>query len=163
MNRKLLFILLALLVALAVVFFLLPSDEKKIRRNLDLLAEYSSSTSGEAAIAELQKAAMAVKLCSDPCRVHIESFTITRDFSKKELRDNLIMMKKMLPRTTFTFHDTVVELTEDDRAEIVTTLSLSGKIADDRFTDAYELNIIAIKTEGDWYFSAFTVVEFMEQ
>ncbi len=106
---------------------------------------------------------MAVKLCSDPCRVHIESFTITRDFSKKELRDNLIMMKKMLPRTTFTFHDTVVELTEDDRAEIVTTLSLSGKIADDRFTDAYELNIIAIKTEGDWYFSAFTVVEFMEQ
>ncbi len=55
MNRKLLFILLALLVALAVVFFLLPSDEKKIRRNLDLLAEYSSSTSGEAAIADCRK------------------------------------------------------------------------------------------------------------
>ncbi|MCF8055281.1 MAG: hypothetical protein K9K37_01415 [Desulfocapsa sp.] len=163
MNKKLLFLLLTLLVGAAVVFFLLPSDEKKIRRNLNLLAEYSSSTSGEAAIGELQKAAMAGKLCSDPCRVHIESFAITHDFNKKELRDNLILMKKMLPHTTFKFHDTVVELTGNDRAEIVTTLSLSGKIADDRVTDAYELNVIATKTEGDWYFSAFTVVEFMEQ
>ena len=162
MNKKLLFLLPTLLVA-AAVFFLLPSDEKQIRHNLDLLAEYSSSTSGEAVIAELQKAAMAVKLCSDPCRVHIESFAITQDFNQKELRDNFIMMKKMLPDTTFTFHDTLVDLPGNGRAEIVTTLSLSGKIADDRFTDAYELDIIATKTEGDWYFSAFTVVEFMEQ
>jgi hypothetical protein len=162
MNKKVFFLLLALLTA-AVVIFLLPNDEKKIRRNLNLLADYCSSTSEDTAIAGLQKAAMAVKLCSDPCRVYIESFAITRDFNKKVLRDNLIMMKKMLPHTVFSFHDTVVELTETGRAVIVTTLSLSGKIADDRFTDAYELNIVATQTDGDWLFSAFTAVEFMEQ
>lgn len=162
MNKKMLFLLLALLAGAAVVFFLLPSDEKKIRRNLSLLAEYSSSTSGEAAIEELKQAALAVKLCSDPCRVQTESHAISHDFNKKELRDNLIMMKKMLPDTVFSFHDTVVELFENGRAEIITTLSLARKIDDDRFTDSYELDIVATKTEGDWYFSAFTVVEVME-
>lgn len=162
MNRKMIF-LVSLLVTAALLFFLLPSDEKKIRHNLELLAEYCSSGVDEAGVALLKKAALAAKKCSDPCRVHIESHSITEDFNRQELRDHILMMKKGLPRSTFTFHDTLVELTADDRAEIITTLSLSGKITDDRFTEAYELNITAMERDGEWLFSAFRVVEFMEK
>lgn len=162
MNKKLLFLLLILLAA-GLTIFLLPNDEKKIRHNLSLLAGYCSSGPEEATIEGLKKAAKAARLCSDPCHVQVESFQVMAEFPKTELRDHIIMMKKMLPDTTFTFYDTVVEFAENDLAEIVTTLSLSGKIEDSRFTDAYELNIMAIQKDGDWLFSSFSVVEFMEQ
>jgi hypothetical protein len=161
MNKKILLVLI--LIAATAAFFLFPSDEKKIRNNLDSLAEYCSSASKETAIAALKKVALAGKLCSDPCMIQIESFDIHRDFKKKELTDHILMMKKMLPDTHFTFHDTTINFPLDNRAELTTTLRLTGKIDTDRFTEAYELSITADKIDGDWLFSSFSVVEFMEQ
>ena len=162
MNTKLFFLLLILLAA-AAVFLFLPNDEKKIRNNLTSLAEYSSSSPEESAITTLKKAAFAAKLCSTPCLVHIDSFNIGREFDNKELTDHILMMKKMLSDTHFSFHDTGISFPENDRAEIMSTLRLKGKIDDTRFTDAYELSIHAKKIKSDWFFFSFTVVEFMEQ
>ncbi len=163
MNTKLFFLLLILLLTAVAVFLFLPNDEKKIRSNLTSLAEYSSSSPEETAITTLKKAALAVKLCSNPCLVDIDSFTIDRKFDKKELTDHILMMKKMLSDTHFSFHDTGISFPENNRAEIMSTLRLKGKIDDTRFTDAYELNIHAEKIKSDWFFFSFTVVEFMEQ
>ncbi len=162
MNTKLFFLLLILLTA-AAVFLFLPSDEKKIRNNLTSLAEYSSSSPEETAITTLKKTAFAAKLCSNPCLVHMHSFNIGREFDTKALTDHILMMKKMLPDTHFSFHDTGISFPENDRAKIMATLRLKGKMDDTRFTDAYELSINAKKIKSDWVFSSFTVVEFMEQ
>jgi hypothetical protein len=76
-------------------------DEKKIRNNLASLAEYCSPEKEEPVFDTLQKAALAAKLCTDPCTVKIESFKIDREFSQKELTDRLLMMKKRHPNTSF--------------------------------------------------------------
>ncbi len=162
MNTKL-FLLLLILLTAAAIFLFLPNDEKKICNNLASLAEYSSSAPEETAIAILKKAALAAKLCSNPCVIHIESFTIDREFDTKALTDHILMMKKMLPDTHFSFHDTVLDFPEDDRAELMSTLRLKGKMNDNRFTDVYEISIHAEKIKNGWFFSSFTVVEFMEQ
>ncbi len=163
MNKKLLFSVLILLTA-GITFYLWPNDEKKIRHNLSLLAEYCSSAPQEALLAGLTKATKAAALCKDPCHVHVESFHfITGEFHKKELRGHIVRMKKMLSDTRFTFHDTVVEFAENDQADIITTLTLTGKIEKGHFTDAYELSISTEKIDGDWLFSSFMVVEFMEK
>jgi hypothetical protein len=52
---------------------------------------------------------------------------------------------------------------DDNRAEVITTLRINGKIVDQQFTDAYELDIMVDKKDGDWRFSSFTVVEFMQK
>ncbi len=151
-----------MLIAGGVILFL-PGDEKKIRNNLASFAEYCSSVKEEPVIEALQKAARAAKLCTDPCKVQIESFNIDREFSQKEISDRILMMKKRLPNTSFSFHDTVVNIPGDNRAEVLTTLRLNGKTAEGKFTDAYEINITAEKKDGAWLFSSFTVVEFMEK
>ncbi|MBU1233509.1 MAG: hypothetical protein KKD01_07565 [Proteobacteria bacterium] len=161
-NRNFLILLAILLVAGGTLFFL-PNDEKKIRRNLASLADYCSSSREEGSIETLKKAALSAKLCSNPCRIQVKSFNINRDFNKKDISDHILMMKKMLANTRFDFHDTVIDFPDDDRAEIMTTLRLEGKTKDNRFTDAYEMNITVTKSEGDWFFSSFTVVEFIEQ
>ena len=65
--------------------------------------------------------------------------------------------------TNFSFQDTVVNIPDEGRAEVITTLRLNGESVDGQFTDAYEMNITVIKKEGDWLFSSFTLVEFMKK
>ncbi len=161
MNTKLL--LLTTLITLAALYFFFPSEEKKIRRNLDSLAEYCSSSAEEGPLPAFKKVMLAGKLCLYPCRVQVESQNINRAFSKKELSDHLLLLKKRAVNTQFSFHDTVVNFPIDDQAEVLSTLSLDGKTKDSRFTDAYELKIQVKKRDGDWLFSSFTVVEFMEK
>ena len=160
---KLLRIALPLLFVAIAVYLLLPGDERIIRKNLDSLAKYCSSPSTETAIPALKKVMLAGKLCTDPCRVQVESYNINHDFTKKEFTDHILMLKKMTLNTRFSFHDTVIEFPMDNKAEIASTVRLAGETKDNQFTDAYELNIQAEKSNGDWLFSSFAVIEFMEK
>jgi len=162
MNRKSL-VIASLILSGFLLFWLLPNDEKEIRKNLHHLAEFCSSTEDEGTLATLGSVRRAAKLCSDPCAVEVESFDINRSLIRKEFSNHLLMMKRMLPDTRFTFGDTQITFQQEEKALITTTLSLRGKAKHQRFTDAYELDIVALKTEGKWLFSAFTVVEFMER
>lgn len=164
MSKQLLYIIAGIvLVAVVTVILLRPSDEKKIVKNLELMGEYCTTESQESGIVTLQKTSRAAKLCTDPCKVQVESFDVDQEFNRKEITNHIMMMKKRLVGTTFTFQDTVFVNLTDDRAELTTTLRLNGKTVDGRFTDAYELQITVVKREGDWLFSSFTVVEFMER
>ncbi len=162
MNRKIL-ALCTILVTAALFFFLLPSDEKEIRHNLELLAEYSSSADDEGTLSTLTKSRSAANLCTESCTVDIESFHIKQQLSRKDISDHIIMLKKMLPDTRFTFDDVQVDFPEEKKALINATLSLNGTTKNQRFTDAYELKSSVVKIDGDWLFSSFTVVEFMER
>ena len=153
MNRKII-VIVSLLLSGTLLFWLLPNDEKEIRKNLHQLAALCSSTEGEATITILNSVRKAAKLCRDPCAVKVESFDINGAFSHREFSNYLLMMKRTLPDTHFTFSDTQINFLQEDKAFITTTLSLRGKIKQQRFTDAYELDIIALKTEGKWIFSA---------
>ncbi len=162
MNKNL-FLLLLILIAAGAVFFFLQNDEKKIRSNLTTLAEYASSSPADTPIAVLKDVSLAAKLCSTPCSIHFESFNIDQDFDKKALTDHILMMKRMLPDTQFTFHDTVIDFPGDNNADLVTTLRLKGKMNDDRFMDVYEISIHAEKIKSHWFFSSFSVVEFLKK
>jgi len=162
-NNKIVSLALAITLLIGGAIFFLPSDEKNIRDNLESLAEYCSTVKSEPVLETLQKVTLAAKLCTDPCKVHIEASQIDREFGQKDLTDRLLMMKKRLSNTTFIFEDTVVDVPGEDRATVLTTLRLSGEAVDGRFTDAYEMSITVEKQDGDWLFSSFTVVEFMKK
>ncbi len=164
MSKQQLFILCGIVtVAVVAAVLLRPSDEKKILKNLGLMSEYCTTESQEPGLTTLQKTSSAAKLCTDPCKVQVESFGVDREFSRKEIANHIMMMKKRLVGTTFTFQDINFSFVDNNRAELTTTLRLNGKTVDGRFTDAYELQITAVKVEGDWLFSSFSVVEFMEK
>ena len=163
MNNKIVFLALAITLLIGGAIFFLPSDENKIQDNLESLAEYCSTVKNEPVMETLQKVTLAAKLCTDPCKVHIESSQIDREFGQKDLTDRLFMMKKRLSNTTFSFEDTVVDVPSEDRATVLTTLRLYGEAVDGRFTDAYEMDITVEKQDGDWLFSSFTVVEFIKK
>lgn len=163
MNNQKVFLLLAIFFLVGGAIYFLPSDEKKIRNNLDSLAEYCSSVKEEPVMETMKKVALATKLFTDPCKVHIEPFKVDREFSHKEISDQFLMLKKKLSDTRFSFQDTAVDIPDGGRAEVITTLRFDGESIDGQFTDAYEINIIVDKQDSDWRFTSFTVVEFMKK
>jgi len=144
-------------------YFLRDSDEQILRDNLNRLALYCSTASEEQVFETLQKVSSAVKLCADPCLVDIPSFSIHQSLPAKALNDHLLLMKKRLVGTTFHFDDTQVSLVSEKNAAIITTLRLTGKTVDGRFTDVYEIDAKAGKINGNWLFTSFGVVEFIKQ
>ena len=155
--------ILAILFCTGIALFFLPSDEKNIEKKLAELGKLCSTPKGEAPFETLNKAAGAASLCTNSCQVTMNSRNIDRVFSQKEISDNIVIMKKRLPETIFSFHDTVVDIVADGRAEVITTVKLDGTSVDDRFVDAYEMDIEMKKENGEWLFSAFKVVEFIEK
>ena len=162
MNRNLLLILVLLLIA-GVGFWLWPNDEKAIRKNLHQLADLCSTQKKSASIANMTDARGAAKLCAEQCSVEIESFRIQQTFSRKEISQHILLMKRTLAESHFAFKDITITFPSKTEAKITATLFLRTKTMDQRFTDAYELDIVSQKKNGDWLFSAFTVVEFMER
>jgi hypothetical protein len=162
MNKKIL-ALCTLLITAVLLFFLLPSDEKEIRHNLELLAEYSSTTGNDGILPTLTKSRSVSNLCTEDCAINIESFHVKQHLSRKDISDHIVLLKKMLPDTRFTFDDIQIDFHEENRARINATLSLNSKTEQQNFTDAYELKSSVVKVDGDWLFSSFTVVEFMER
>lgn len=155
--------ILAILFCTGIALFFLPGDEKSIEKKLAELGEFCSTPKGEAPFETLKKAAGAARLCTNSCQVTINSRNLDKMFNQKEISDNILMMKKRLPETIFSFHDTVVDIVADGRAKVITTVKLDGTSVDGRFVDAYEIDIEMKKENGEWLFSAFKVVEFMEK
>lgn len=162
MNNKNI-VLLVMCVVVGGVFFLLPSEEKKILKNLSSLSEYCSVTKKESVLGTLQKAALAAKLCTTPCKVQIDSLKLDDELSQNQITDHILMLKKRLSHTIFSFQDTTIVILGENQAEVTTTLHLKSESKDKSFSDAYELDIKVEKTGGDWRFSSFTVVEFMKK
>ena len=163
MSSKTKFLLGIILMLMGGAFFLIPSAEKKIKNNLNSMAEYCSTESGEAMIETLRKVTLASKLCTAPCKIDIQSRNFNKELSQKELSDNFLILKKRLPDTNFTFEDVTIDVPTKNSASVLTTIRLSGESSDGTFTDAYEVYIKVDKIDGDWLFSSFTVVEFMKK
>ena len=162
MNRNILLIAAVILIA-GIGFWLWPNDEKVIRKNLQQLAEHCSTQSTSGNLANMTDATAAAKLCTEQCRVEIESFRIQQTFSRKEISQHILFMKRTLAQSHFDFKDITITFSSTTEAQITATLSLRTTTRDQRFTDAYELDIVSQKSNGEWLFSAFTVVEFMER
>lgn len=163
MSSKTKFLLGIIFMLVGGAIFLMPSEDKKIKNNLNSLAEYCSTVSGEAVLETLRKVTLASKLCTDPCKIEIESRNFNKELSQKEISDNFLILKKRLPNTNFTFEDVSIDFPTKDSASVLTTIRLSGVSNDGNFTDAYEVDIKVDKIDGDWLFSSFTVVEFMKK
>lgn len=161
MSNRSIFLFVSIALLAGGILFFLPTDEKQIQENLDTLATHCSTSRGDSIIESLTKASAASKLCTSPCRINIESRKISKDFKQKEISDNILIVKKRLPDTTFNFEDTHIELPTKTQANVITTLRLNGSSAEGQFTDAYEVDITLKKIDGDWLFSSFTIVEFM--
>ena len=161
--QKLLLIVLIFCVAAAAVFYLLPSEEKRIRKQLAILEGLCSKQSDETRLQAVRKVTKIAALFTDPCLIKVERRNFVGELNREEFVGRANMARTGFPQVDARFYDISVELLGKLRASVVMTVRLKGRDGEQYWAETHEVGAGLIKTEGDWLLSEVTLVEVLEK
>jgi hypothetical protein len=126
-------VLLGIIASLAILYFF-PSDEKKVKRQFALLAQWASKDPDEKPLAMAQRVKKIGSLFAEKCNLHFPGHSISGT------------------------------LPEERKAQVALTGRLTGKAqSGESLDETRELLCVLKKVEDKWLFSEFEVVEVLKK
>ncbi|OGP88878.1 MAG: hypothetical protein A2156_02435 [Deltaproteobacteria bacterium RBG_16_48_10] len=158
---------LILLTGILVVFYLFPSEEKKVRKQFDLLSQYVSKKPGEDLFSMANRIKNMGKLFAEDCEFKIEGdpfYSFSGKYSREEVSGYALRGRSYFSDLSLKFHDLKIEFPEKGLAKVNLTARLAGKsTARESVDEARELQCLLKKIEKKWLFSSFEVVEVLKR
>ncbi len=157
-------IALGIIILVVVLFFWLSrdSDVQKIKKNLQTLTQLCSKQQQESTLDSLQKAGTIVKLLTDPCQLYLEKYDHQGEYSRKEIRDRILLVRNRSDNIKVRLHDTSIKVKAEE-AEVTATLDVQGVADQEEAATIQEVVFSMKKTDGDWLLSRVTFVEVLEE
>lgn len=152
MNRIVLIGVLCLAAIGSLVFFLLPDDEKKIKKQLHQLCSYVSQKGQEKPLETLSVTAKFGSGFADPCLIAVESDDAQDllTLSRKEITDRTLLLRKRYTWLTIALYDLAVKVGENQKAEVTATVRIDGSENSVDFSDLLALQASMTKIQGEW-------------
>jgi len=147
------------IVAGGLAFRFWPSDERAIRRQLALIESVGSKEAAEQPMEGLVKATQLANLFGDPCRLTVEAGNHTGTYPRQQIRERIVLVRSFYIQVQISLHDLVIDLPEKNLAVIRGTIRLRGQGTSEAIADVQELRAEMAKIDGQWLFTAVTVVE----
>jgi hypothetical protein len=155
------------LIGILVAYYLLPSEEKKVRRQFELLSQYVSKEPGEDLFSMANRVKNIGRLFADPSEFKIEGdpfYSFSGSYSREELSAYALRGRSYFSKLSLKFHDLKVEFSERETAKVNLTARLTGKsIAGENVDEPREMLCVLKKIEKRWLFSSFEVVEVLKR
>ncbi len=140
-----------------------PSDERAIRKQWALIEEVASKPQEEHPVDALVKATRLAGLFSDPCRLTVESVQHSGSYPRKQIQDQIVLVRSFYSRVEVTLHDLGIELHDNNTAVVRGTLRVQGQTKGEAIADAQELRTEMAKIDGQWLLTAVTLVAVLER
>jgi ketosteroid isomerase-like protein len=152
------------LVLFACLYFY-PSEEKKIKKQLALLAEYASKDSGETAFALARRLDHMGGLFADRVDLKAPGYELSGTHTRREIVHLAARGRMAFSQMTLKFHDVSVTISGEGRAKVSATGRLKGISANGESVDeAQDLELTFQKhSEGRWLFTAAEVVQVLKK
>ena len=158
---------LIILIGILAVFYFLPSDEKKVRKQFDLLSQYVAKEPNEDLLSSANRVRNIGKLFADPCDFKIEGdsfYSFSGKYTREDLAGYALRGRSYFSTLSLKFHDLKVEFPERGTAKVGFTARLSGKsTGGEKVEEAREYLCVLQKIEGKWFFDRFEVVEVLKR
>jgi hypothetical protein len=146
----------------ALIFW--QSEEAKIRKQFEFIAEKFEKTPGESPIMAAAKANQIREVSAERCRVDAPAYSAPRDILSDELPGIFARIRSEYSAISLTFHDFVIEFPEQDTAKVNVTVIMEGELASgDPIEDFHELECILEKIDEVWRFKEVEVVEVLRK
>jgi len=159
-NRKRVAIILALAVAAIAAWHLLQSDEVKVRKQLNLLAELISKEGEESTIMAAQRGHSIGKIFTDPSAYETDAHTYSGSYSRQQIARQALLARAGFTHLRLKLHDISITFTNKIRAGVILTANVAGETkAGDKIDNAHEIELTLSKTEKKWLISRIKVVE----
>ena len=164
-KSKYMIIACGVLVGGAIAFLIFwQSEEAKVRKQFEFIAEKIEKTPGESPIIAAAKANQIRKVFAEKCRIDAPAYSASRDILSDELSTIVLSMRSRYSEISLMFHDFVIEFPEQDAAQVDLTAIMEGKsTTGESVEDLHELKCRLEKIEEVWRLKEVEVVEVLKR
>lgn len=162
--KRILIGLLFLAIAIVAAVRVLPSEEKRVRKQFKLLSKWVSKNSGESPITSAARLQKLRSLFAQNCRLETHISWFSGDYTGEELASLIARTRLLFSSLSLRLYDLNVGFTHEDSATVRLTTRVKGRTTDGEFVDeSHEVECLLEKTDGKWLFREAKVVEVLER
>ena len=154
-----------ILTAGLIAFFVFSqSEEAKVKKQFEFIAEKIEKAPGEHNIIAAAKANRIIEVITDPCKIHAPAYSFSRKASSNELSTFVLSKRSRYSKISLKLYDFVIDFPEKDTARVNLTESMEGKLKTGEFIeDIHELECQLQKVDDIWRFEEIEVVEVLRK
>jgi len=155
---------LIVVVAIVLAITLIPSQEKRVKRQFHLLSEWVSKSPEENALTMLQKMKNIGTLFDEHCEMKIPDQSVSGSYTRQEVSTYAGSARSYLSQLDLKFYDLRIVFPEKEIARVNLTARLTGRsTAGERMDETRELECVLKKIDKRWLFSQIEVIEVLKK
>jgi len=155
---------LVFILSVLAVLTLFPSEEKKVKKQFEILSRVVSKEPGENVITTARKAHEIAPLFDENCELIIPEDSVPAYVGPGEIASYALRGRAQFSDLSLKFVDLSIMFPERRTAKVVLTAKLSGKAVNgDRLDETREVQCTLKKIKRKWFFAAFEVVEVLKK
>jgi hypothetical protein len=155
---------LMVIIGIVVAVTLFPSEEKRVKKQFNLLSEWVSKSPEENAFTMLQKMKNIGTLFDQHCELKVPSESLSGSYTREEISTYSGSARSHFSQLHLKFYDLGVVFPEKGMAKVTLTARLTGKsTAGEQVDETRELECLLKKIERKWLFSQIEVVEVLKK
>jgi hypothetical protein len=155
---------LILIVGIIAFFWFYQSDEAKVKKRFETLAEEVDKKPDEKEITSALKARGISEMCDKKIDIELPSYSISRSFHKRNIPANVLAARERYDDIAVKFYDLNIKFPKDGLANVDLTASVDAKLTSgETANEVHELNCTLKKIDKDWFFSKIEGVRVLEK
>ena len=155
---------LVVVAGIGVALYLSPSEEKKVKKQFRLLAEWVSKEQGESPITMAYKIKNIGALFDGTCEFNIPAYSLSGSYTPEEISSYAAQGRLSFSQLDLKFYDLDIVFQEKRIAKVTLTAKVTGKSSSGEYlNEAHELESLLKKVEKRWLFSKIEVVEVLKK
>ena len=155
---------LVLVIGIGVTLYFFPSEEKRIKKQFRLLAEWVSKDPSENTFTMVYKVKNIGSLFDGTCEFKVPVYSFSGSYTPEEISGYAARGRLFCSQLYLKFYDLVIVFPEKGVAKVTLTARLTGKSNVGEYIDeTHELESLLKKIEKRWLFSKFEVVEVLKK
>ena len=156
--------LMLLVIGIGVGLRLFQSDEKRVKKQFDLLSEWVSKGGDENAIVMARQMQKLGTLFDEKCGLELPADSLSGAYTPEEIASYAARGRARFSKLSLEFLDLEVTFPEHGVAKVSLTARLTGRTsAGEQMRETRELECLLKKIEGKWLFSNIEVIEVLRK
>jgi hypothetical protein len=152
------------IIGIVTVFTFFPSEEKKVKKQFQLLSEGVLKSPEENAFMTLQKMKNIGTLFDEHCEIKAPDQYLSGRYTRDEISTHAGSARSYFSQLDLTFYDFNIIFPEKEIAQVTLTARLRGRsTAGEQVDETRELECDLKKGEKKWLFSSIEVVEVLKK
>ena len=155
---------LIVVVGIVLAITLIPSEERRVKKQFHLLSEWVSKSPEENAFTMLQKMKNIGTLFDEHCEMKIPDQSLSGSYTRQEVSTYAGSARSYLSQLDLKFYDLRIVFPEKEIARVNLTARLTGRsTAGERVDETRELECVLKKIDKRWLFSQIEVIEVLKK